>query len=409
MSLLALCRVVVSSLLRNKVRSLLTSISIIIGIATVIAVTSIGAGASKMMENEILEMGKNLVLAIPDKIRKGQINWGQGTGVTMTVDDYLAIKRELTHCVENASPTINIGCQVVRGNKNWSVRVSGVSSHYPEIRNLSIASGGFFNEIEEMNVERVCVIGQTVRNKLFEVDEDCCGQLIKIGKMTFRVVGVLESKGVNGRGQDQDDTILAPYTAVRRFLVQSKFFSIDMMNISLRSMEDLDEAKREITALLRQRHHLPDDVDDDFELRDTTEIMQTVGAVTRIVSVMLSIIAAISLFVGGVGIMNIMLVTVTERIKEIGLRMAIGATPMSILTQFLLEAAALSGIGGFIGVFVGIGLAKGLCAWKAWPLYVDCGCVVVAFTVAVLIGVLFGFFPAYKASRMAPIESLRYE
>ena len=409
MNLLTMTRTVVSSLLRNKFRSMLTSISIVIGIATVIAVNSIGNGASKMMEKEISAMGKNLIVAIPDKVRRGQIHSGQGTGVTMTVDDCKAVQRELSHLVASVSPTINISCQVVRGNKNWNVRVSGVSCHYPEIRNLGISEGGFFNESEESNIERVCVIGQTARMKLFEEGVDCYGQLIKIEKMTFRIVGVLERKGVNGRGQDQDDLILAPYTAVNRFLVRSKLFSVDMMNISLRSMEDLDEAKREITALLRQRHHLPDDVDDDFELRDTTEIMQTVGAVTRIVSVMLSIIAAISLFVGGVGIMNIMLVTVTERIKEIGLRMAIGATPMSILTQFLLEAAALSGIGGFIGVFVGIGLAKGLCAWKAWPLYVDCGCVVVAFTVAVLIGVLFGFFPAYKASRMTPIESLRYE
>ena len=339
-------KIVLTALLRNKARSVLTSLGIVVGIAAVIAVNSIGLGASKMMEREIATMGKNLMMIFPANNRKGSVHAGMGNYDALSVSDCVALQKELPHLIYAASPTLNVSCQLVRLNKNWFVRVSGVSEQYPEIRNWSVSEGRFFYDVEVESKSRVCVIGKTVRDKLFDEDEECVGETIRIDKMPFKVIGVLESKGANGWGQDQDDTVLSPHTAVGSVLCRSKFLSVNMINVSLHSMENLDEATREITALLRQRHKLRDDVDDNFEIRDTTEIMNTAGAVTRLVALMLTIIAGISLFVGGVGIMNIMLVSVTERIKEIGLRMAVGATPMNILLQFLFEAIVLSGVGG---------------------------------------------------------------
>lgn len=402
-------RIVLVALLRNKGRSILTSLGIVVGIAAVIAVNSIGLGASRMMEKEIMTMGKNLVMVIPDRNRRGVVHTGMGSSDGLTVFDCVALKNELPHLIGGVSPTVNVGCQLVRMNKNWFLKLSGVSEDYPEIRNWSLSEGRFFDDIEVENGSRVCVIGKTARDKLFDEGENCVGETIRVDKIPFRIVGVLGSKGANGWGQDQDDTVLAPFTTVGRVLAKSKVFSVSMINVSLHSMDDLEEANREIKALLRQRHKLPDDMDDDFELRDTTEIMNTAGAVTRLITLMLTIIAAISLFVGGVGIMNIMLVSVTERIKEIGLRMAIGATPLNILVQFLLESLVLSVVGGTIGVLFGIGLAYCVGCAKHWPVAVEIRSVLVAFLFATGVGVFFGFYPAYKASKMRPIASLRYE
>ena len=402
-------KVAILAILRNKTRSLLTCIGIIVGIAAVIAVLAIGKGASTMMVKEISSMGNNLVMVFPDWNRKGQVRAGMGAGQTMTAADAEAVRRELSHLVAAVSPAVNVNSQLIRENRNWSTRISGVSHDMPEIRNWEIAEGRFFEESEERSSARVCVIGATVRDNLFDVGEECVGRTIRIGAMPFKVVGVLASKGANGWGQDQDDTVMAPYTTVGRVLQRSRFKAINMMNVSLYTMDEVDEAKREITSLLRQRHNLADYQDNDFETRDTTEIMNTIGSVTGLMTVLLTAVAAISLLVGGIGIMNIMLVSVTERIKEIGLRMAIGATPANILCQFILEAVVLSTVGGAIGVGVGVGVAHAIGEIQKWPIVIEVSSALYSFLFSAFVGMFFGFYPAYRASKLNPIDCLRYE
>ena len=401
-------KVAVLAILRNKTRALLTCLGIIVGIAAVIAVLAIGKGASTMMLNEISSMGNNLMMVFPDWNRRGQVRSGMGAGQTMTADDAEAIRHELSHLIKYVSPAVNVSSQLIYQNKNWSCRVSGVSCDMPEIRNWQIGEGRFFTEDEERNYARVCVIGTTVQTNLFD-DEDPIGRTIRIGAMPFKVVGVLRSKGANGWGQDQDDTVMAPYTTVGRVLTRSKFRSINMMNLSLINMDELEEAKREVTALLRQRHKLPDYQDDDFETRDTTEIMATMGSVSSLMTVLLTAVAAISLLVGGIGIMNIMLVSVTERIKEIGLRMAIGATPFMILSQFIIEAVVLSTVGGALGVALGVVVANVIGEVNHWPIMIEVTSAVYSFLFSAFVGMFFGFYPAYRASKLNPIDCLRYE
>ena len=402
-------KVAILAIMRNKTRSLLTCIGIIVGIAAVISVLAIGKGASTMMVKEISSMGNNLMMVFPDRNRKGAVRSGMGAGETMTAGDAEAVKRELGHLVSGVSPAVNVSCQLIRDNRNWSGRVSGVSYDMPEIRNWNVAEGRFFEESEQRACARVCVIGTTVKANLFDEGEEAVGATIRMGAMPFKVVGVLAAKGANSWGQDQDDTVMAPYTTVGRVLQRSKFRSINMMNISLWSLDDNDEAKREVTALLRQRHNLADYQDDDFETRDTTEIMNTMGSVTGLMTLLLTAVAAISLLVGGIGIMNIMLVSVTERIKEIGLRMAIGATPACILWQFILEAVVLSTVGGAIGVALGVGAAKVIGEVNHWPIVIEFSSAVYSFLFSSFVGMFFGFYPAYRASKLNPIECLRYE
>ena len=402
-------KVAVLAILRNKTRSLLTCLGIIVGIAAVIAVLAIGKGASTMMVKEISSMGNNLVMVFPDRNRSGAIRMGLGSGQTMTADDAEAIKKELSHLVEYVSPAVNVFAQLIRQNRNWNCRISGTSADLPEVRNWQIGEGRFFSEEEVKSSERVCVIGTTVRDNLFEAYENAVGATIRIGAMPFKVVGILSPKGANGWGQDQDDTVMAPYTTVSRVLQRSKFRSINMMNLSLKNMDNLEEAKREVTQLLRQRHKLPDYQDDDFEMRDTTEIMSTMGSVSSLMTVLLTAVAAISLLVGGIGIMNIMLVSVTERIKEIGLRMAIGATPAKILCQFILEAVVLSTVGGALGVGLGIGVAKMIGEIQHWPIIIEVSSTIYTFLFSAFVGMFFGFYPAYRASKLNPIDCLRYE
>ena len=408
MNFVMIFKVAVLAILRNKTRALLTCLGIIVGIAAVIAVLAIGKGASTMMLNEISSMGNNLMMVFPDWNRRGQVRSGMGAGQTMTADDAEAIRHELSHLIKYVSPAVNVSSQLIYQNKNWSCRVSGVSCDMPEIRNWQIGEGRFFTEDEERNYARVCVIGTTVQTNLFD-DEDPIGRTIRIGAMPFKVVGVLRSKGANGWGQDQDDTVMAPYTTVGRVLTRSKFRSINMMNLSLINMDELEEAKREVTALLRQRHKLPDYQDDDFETRDTTEIMSTMGSVSSLMTVLLTAVAAISLLVGGIGIMNIMLVSVTERIKEIGLRMAIGATPFMILSQFIIEAVVLSTVGGAIGVGVGVVTANIIGEVNNWPIVIEVSSALYSFLFSAFVGMFFGFYPAYRASKLNPIDCLRYE
>lgn len=408
MNLGMIFKVALRAILRNKTRSILTCIGIIVGIGAVIAVMAIGQGAQTMMVKEISSMGDNLVMVFPERHNRGAVSVGMGQGQTMTASDAEAVKRELSHLVKGVSPMVRANVQMMYGSKNWSGNVQGVSTDVTLTSNWSVTDGRFFTEEEEKRSARVCVIGTTVQSNLFGGD-DPVGKTIRLKNMTFKVVGILGSKGANNWGQDQDDVIMAPYTSVQRYLQRSKFRNINMMNISLISMDDLDEAKHEIALLLRQRHHLPDYQDNDFETRDTTEIMNTVGSVTGLMTVLLTAVAAISLLVGGIGIMNIMLVSVTERIKEIGLRMALGATPFNILAQFLLEAIVLSTVGGALGVGLGIAGAEIIGATKGWPILIQVTSAIYSFGFSALVGIFFGFYPAYRASKLNPIDCLRYE
>ena len=409
MSFVTIFRVALRSLGRNLIRSVLSCLGIGIGITAVILAMAIGQGAKTMMVKEISSMGNNLMMVFPERRNAGPVSGGMGQGQTMTAGDAEAVKRQLGHLVQGVSPSVRTSAQVLYAAKNWSTNIQGVSPDILTISNWTVTDGRFFTEAEVRNAARVCAIGTTVRANLFPEDEDPVGKVVRVKNMTFKVIGVLGSKGANNWGQDQDDCVMAPYTAVQRYLQRSKFNNINMMNLSLVSMDDLEEAKREVAALLRQRHRLADTQDDDFETRDTTEIMNTIGSVTGIVGTLLLIFSVITLVVGGIGIMNIMLVSVTERIKEIGLRMSIGATPRNILTQFILEAIVLATVGGAAGVATGVGASFVVGKAAGWPVLVEPLAAVYAFLISTVVGLFFGFYPAYRASKLNPIDCLRYE
>ena len=409
MSILTIFRVSLRALGRNIVRSFLSCLGIGVGIVAVILAMAIGQGAKTMMVKEISSMGNNLMMVFPERRNQGPVSGGMGQGQNMTAGDAEAVKRELGHLVQGVSPMVRANVQMMYAAKNWAGNVQGVSPDICLIGNWTVSDGRFFTEEETKLCSRVCVIGTTVKSNLFQDDEEPVGKVIRLKNMTFKIIGVLASKGANNWGQDQDDVVMAPYTSVQRYLQRSKFQTINMMNVSLVSMDYLEEANREMASILRQRHHLADYQDDDFEMRDTTEIMNTIGSVTGIVGALLIIFSIITLVVGGIGIMNIMLVSVTERIKEIGLRMSIGATPANILVQFILEAVVLSTVGGAAGVVIGIGCSYLVGLMMGWPVLVETGSAVLAFVISSVVGLFFGFYPAYRASKLNPIDCLRYE
>ena len=389
---------------RNKMRSFLTALGIIIGVGCVIAVVAIGNGATKSVENTINSLGTNYIMIFPGASTQSgaRIFTGQST---MTAEDAEGMKQECP-AVSYVSPSVRSAGQLVAGELNWGTSVQGVSVDYPLIRSWNVAQGDFFTDADVKAGAKVCILGQTVVDNLFP-NGDCVGQVVRIKNVPFKVVGVLEKKGGNMMGQDQDDTVVAPYTTVMKRL--SGKTRIDMIQASAVSAGQVQEAQNQIEAYLRQRHRIQPGQDSDFQMRSQEEIAQAQSQQMSILRTLLLSIAAISLFVGGIGIMNIMLVSVTERTREIGIRMAIGAKGRHVLLQFLFEAVTLAIGGGLLGIGIGIGASELVKRFLQWPIVVTPDSVILSFGVAAVVGIFFGFYPARKASRLDPIDALRYE
>jgi putative ABC transport system permease protein len=398
-------RLALRALARNKMRSALTMLGIIIGVAAVIAVVSIGQGAQYMVQQGIQAMGTNVVFIAAGSGRPGGIRVGVGGVKTLTIDDMNAILREIP-LIKEAAPSVNSRKQIVYGNQNWSTVINGTTPNYFEIRNWSIQSGSVFSDDEVDLAANVCVIGTTVAKNLF-LDEDPVGKTLRIGNLPFRVDGVLESKGQNVIGQDQDDAVYAPYTTVQRKI--SGITWLQYVNASAVSPVASVAAVAPITSLLRERHRIRTGDDDDFFVRTQSEVADLMNQTQGVMTMLLGGIASVSLLVGGIGIMNIMLVSVTERTREIGVRMAVGATESDVQQQFLVEAVTLSMMGGAIGILLGL-VGSGLISnFLQWPTLVSVRAIVTAALFSGAVGIFFGYYPARKAARLDPIEALRYE
>ena len=389
---------------RNKLRSFLTMLGIVIGVGCVIAVVAIGNGATKAVENTINSLGTNYIMLFPGATTSSGARLFTGNS-TLTAEDADAIKAECP-AVAYVCPTVRANAQIVAGELNWGTSIQGVSTDYPLIRSWNVDQGDFFTDQDVKSAAKVCVLGATVAENLFP-NGGAPGQVIRIKNVPFKVDGVLERKGGNMMGQDQDDTIVAPYTTVMKRL--SGKTKIDMIQISAAAPNLVQEAQTEIDSVLRQRHRIPPSGDSDFQMRSQEEIAQTQAQSMGTLKNLLLIIAGVSLLIGGIGIMNIMLVSVTERTREIGVRMAIGAHRRDIMRQFLIEALTLSALGGAIGILLGSGAAKLMTAVANWPTLISSDAVLIAFVFSAAVGIFFGFYPARKASRLDPIDALRYE
>jgi len=401
-------KVALRALLRNKVRSILTALGIIVGIAAVIAVVAIGEGASTSMKAQISSMGDNMLIVFGGSMKKGGVHGGHGGYQTLMIEDGEAMRRDFPELIKAYSPLVRSGGQAIFQENNWSTQIQGVTPEYVAVRKWDVSSGVFFTDADVRAGARVCVVGQTLVDNLFN-GQDPIGETFRIRNIPFRVLGVMTKKGTTSMGQDQDDIIIMPLTTVRRVLRRGSFNNVDQLLFSIYDMDQMSEAKRVLSDLLRQRHRLGPDVDDDFTIIDMTEISDMMTSVSSMMTILMAVVASISLLVGGIGIMNIMLVSVTERTREIGLRMAIGAAPVAIMLQFLTEAAVLSTMGGIIGILLGVGGAYTVGDLNSWPIYVTPISVIVSFGFSAFVGIFFGFYPALRASRLNPIDCLRYE
>jgi putative ABC transport system permease protein len=398
--------IAIRALVRNRLRAILTMLGIIIGVASVIAMLAIGEGSKQKMRKEMSKMGTNLLMVMPNFQRRGGVSLGSSTSMALKYSDVVALRNEAT-AIAAVSPEIRASGQVIYGNQNTQTTVYGVSEEYLGIKKLVLKSGRIFSANETKSMGKVCILGQTVIENLFGAGADPIGLSIRIKNLPFTIIGTLEDKGESGMGQDQDDLILAPYTTVQRRLA-----AIDYINgiyVSATSEEKSDEAQAQIEDILRRTHKLKDTDENNFRIMSQTELMTTVSSITDIMTILLGAIASISLLVGGIGIMNIMFVSVTERTREIGLRMSIGGRGRDILKQFLVESMLLSIIGGALGVIFGYLLAQLGGSLMDTPAIVKSKSVVLAFMVCFAIGVFFGWYPARKASNLNPIDALRYE
>jgi putative ABC transport system permease protein len=413
MNLLVTMRIALRALAKNKMRAGLTVLGVVIGIAAVTTMVSVGQSAGELVQGQFQALGTNVLIVFPEARRDGGVR--QGTIPTLTAADAAAIADECPSVLAAAAFVWTSG-QVIYGNVNWNPdEMLGVGSDFLLVRNWQLRTGNFFTTREINAAEKVCVIGQTLVAKLFQTTNPI-GQLLRVKNIPFRVIGVLEAKGANLVGQDQDNVLLMPYTTVRKRLQGSNFNSIDAVFVSARRTDQMAQAAYEIDQLLYERHRIVPGEEPDYRVQNTTEISNILGIITGTMTLLLSAIAGISLLVGGVGVMNIMLVSVTERTREIGIRMAVGARGQDILRQFLVESVMLSSIGGIIGFLLGvaasIGITKAINAFSSgteWPVVVSIPAAIVAMLFAAAVGIFFGYYPARRASRLDPIEALRYE
>jgi len=410
MNVWASARIAVRALRVNKLRSALTMLGIVIGVGAVITMVAVGAGAQARVAEQIQSLGSNMIIVLSGSITAGGVPMGSGSQLTIAEDDAWAIQREI-RTVTAAAPTSRGSAQIVYGNLNWATSVQGVTGEFFSAREWDVADGRLFSQEEIEGAAKVALIGQTVAGNLFG-DSDPLGQVIRIKNVPFGVIGVLQRKGQTTFGQDQDDTVLIPLSTAKRKVLgssQANARAVGSIAVKVGDARAMPDAEQEIRGLLRQRHRLQTFQEDDFGIRNLTEVLQSQEASSRVLTWLLAAIASVSLLVGGIGIMNIMLVSVTERTREIGLRMAVGARGGDILVQFLVEAVTLSLLGGVLGIALGLGGSYAIAYFAQWRTLVSVQAVAVAFLFSAAVGVFFGFYPARQASRLNPIDALRYE
>ena len=402
-------RLAIRALLAYKARSLLTMLGIIIGIGAVIVMISVGRGANYSIQEQINNLGSNMLMIFSGSSRSGGVQRGYGSNPTLRVKDAEAIGRECS-AVSRVTYVRSLPTQLVAGKKNWGTSVHGTTADYTLVRDWPLKEGEFITDRHMRSAAGVVVLGQTVADNLFEPGQEVVGQKIRIKNFPFRVIGVLEAKGSSPRGTDQDDAVFVPYTTLSRKLAGSQLPGVvHFIGVSAPSKALVDEAKREVEALLRQRHRILPGADDDFVIRTLSEYAAMADKTMGVMTLLLTAVAAISLIVGGIGIMNIMLVSVTERTREIGVRMAVGARERDVLIQFLVESITMSVIGGILGTIIGVGASKLIGMMAGWMTIISADSILLATVFSGVVGVFFGFYPALKASRMNPIEALRYE
>jgi putative ABC transport system permease protein len=410
MSFLALLRIALRALAVNKLRSALTMLGIVIGVGAVIVMIAVGAGAQARVEEQIRALGSNLLLVMPGSTTAGGVRMGFGSGSTLTEDDVVAINREIPEAL--AAPALRGSAQVIWGNANWSTQIFGVTPEYLDVRQWPLVAGRTFEPAEMAGAAKVALIGATVAKQLFGA-ADPLDQSIRIKRVPFTVIGVLDTKGQSLMGTDQDDLILVPIKTARSRVLgtasAARNRTVGTIWVKAADSVDTKVVEEQVRGLLRQRHRIQAGADDDFSLRNLQEVMAAQEASSRVLALLLAAVASVSLLVGGIGIMNIMLVSVTERTREIGLRMAVGARTRDILGQFLVEAVTLSLIGGLIGVALGMGTSLAIAELAGWRIVISPQAVGLAVAFAFVIGVFFGFYPARKAARLNPVEALRFE
>lgn len=402
-----LFKIAMRAIAANKLRSFLTMLGIIIGVASVIAMMAIGQGSKKSIQANIAEMGSNMIMIRPGQDKgPGGAQQDASDMQTLKLKDYEALKEQAKY-LSAISPSVNSSGQFINGNNNTPSTIYGISPDYMQIRQQKVKDGEMFTDEEVRSSAKVCVIGKTVADNLFTNGEDPVGKVIRFNKIPFRVVGVLESKGYNSFGMDQDDVVLAPYTTVMKRILSVTY--LQGINASAVTEDMTDLAIEDITSILRENHKLKATDDDNFTIRSQQEMAEMMNSTSGTMTVLLLVVACISLVVGGIGIMNIMYVSVTERTKEIGLRMSVGARGIDILNQFLIESVLLSVTGGLIGVIVGVGAAVGINVFAHWPIQIQPWSVLLSFAVCSATGIFFGWYPAKKAASLDPIEAIRYE
>lgn len=406
MNIANLLKIALKALNNNKLRGFLTMLGIIIGVASVITMLAIGQGSKRSIKEQISEMGSNMIMIHPGSMERGGVRQSADAMQTLKVEDYVAI-RDGARYISAVSPQVSSSGQFINGANNYPSSIYGITPDYLDIRRLKLRDGIMFSEQDIKSAAKVCVLGQTVVDNLFTNGENPVGRVVRFNKIPFTVIGILEEKGSNSMGQDQDDVVLAPYTTIMK-----RILAIDYIQGLFASAvsEDLsEEAIDEVTAMLRSNHSLKDDADDDFTIRSQQELSEMMNSTSDMMTVLLACIAGISLLVGGIGIMNIMYVSVTERTREIGLRMSIGARGVDILSQFLIEAVIISVTGGVIGVILGVVASELVNLIARWPVYIQFYSVILSFAVCTVTGVFFGWYPAKKAADLDPIEAIRYE